>query len=141
MRIPNPRHLLALLVCIALLSSPALAESEWDAAVADTSSPRATLRSFIDACNAIDRIVKSQAFVDRSNPRFQPIAQRVIDCIDTSKLPAFAAEQRALEVAVSIKKIWIAKSYQHGMRSRTSKPSIHRVGSTSSLVGEFRALV
>lgn len=105
MRIPNPRHLLALLVCIALLSSPALAESEWDAAVADTSSPRATLRSFIDACNAIDSIVKSQAFVDRSNPRFQPIAQQVIDCIDTSKLPAFAAEQRALEVAVSIKEI------------------------------------
>ncbi len=72
---------------------------------ADTSSPRATLRSFIDGCNAIYEIIEKERFFDRRKPRHAHLAARILDCLDTSELPAFAREQQSTEVALAIKEI------------------------------------
>ncbi len=72
---------------------------------ADTSSPRDTLKSFIDGCNEIYRIIHSAKHFDRYAPEHAVIAQRILDCIDTSELPAFARQRRAAEVAVCLKEI------------------------------------
>ena len=72
---------------------------------ADTSSPRATLRSFINACNELYEIIESERFIDRVGGRQTPVAYRILDCIDVSELPAFAREERASEIAVCLKEI------------------------------------
>lgn len=74
-------------------------------AVADTSSPRDTLRSFLDAANEIYAIVRSDQFLDRNNPDHIALSRKFLDCIDDSELPAFARKDRAAEVAVCLKEI------------------------------------
>ena len=72
---------------------------------ADTSSPRDTLRSFINACNRIYGIVRQEKYLDRENPIHSGLANQIHDCLDSSKLPAFAREQWAGEAAVCLKEI------------------------------------
>jgi len=91
------------------------AAEEIDIRVADTSSPRATLKSFIDACNEISRRVHDEWYFDRTDPRHAELALRVLDCIDQSELPAFARQQRAGEVATCIKEI-LGFVYKHTNR-------------------------
>jgi MscS family membrane protein len=93
------------IVCVVVPLTPGNAQSFDKASVADTSSPRATLRSFIDATNSISDLVKGKGFIRRSSPSVQQLGESVIDCLDTSNLPTFAAELRATEVAVCIKEI------------------------------------
>ncbi|MBC8877224.1 MAG: mechanosensitive ion channel family protein [Planctomycetes bacterium] len=83
----------------------AVAQEGEGVKAADTSSPRATLKSFIDACSEIHRIVHREKYFDRSSPEFAQIGRRVIDCLDISELPAFARDERAGEVAVCLKEI------------------------------------
>ena len=73
--------------------------------VADTSSPRDTLRSFINATNELHALIQTNKYLDRRDPRHMAIAQRVLDCLDDSELPAFARIERASEVAVCLKEI------------------------------------
>jgi MscS family membrane protein len=72
---------------------------------ADTSSPRATLRSFIDSCNELHRRIREATYFDRSSPKHHPLAVRVLDCLDTSELPEFAREELASEAACCLKEI------------------------------------
>jgi len=72
---------------------------------ADTSSPRGTLKSFIDACNELNELIQRDKFFHRSNPEHAGIGLRILDCIDMSDLPAFSREDRASEVAACIKEI------------------------------------
>lgn len=72
---------------------------------ADTSSPRDTLKSFIDACNEVSDLIADSNHFDRHGPEFLAISQRVIDCIDDSKLPGFAKTERAGQVAICLKEI------------------------------------
>lgn len=72
---------------------------------ANTSSPRDTLKSFIDACNEFSELIHDEKFFDRTDPRHLGVAQVVLDCIDMSQLPAFAREDRAGQVAACIKEI------------------------------------
>ena len=72
---------------------------------ADTSSPRATLKSFLDAMNEIYGLIESRQFLDRSDPQYRAIAMRALDTLDTSDLPAFARVDRAAEVALYLKEI------------------------------------
>ena len=44
-------------------------------------------------------------YYDRANPEHVAIAERVLDCIDDSELPAFARTDRAGEAAVCLKEI------------------------------------
>ena len=73
--------------------------------VADTSSPRSTLKSFLDSCNEFQKIIEDKKYVDRQDDAFRPIANRILDCMDVSQLPAFAREERAGEVAICMKEI------------------------------------
>ena len=83
-----------------------MAQGTGDIKAADTSSPRDTLRSFIEACNELhEHITSSPGYYDRANPEHVAIAERVLDCIDDSQLPAFARTDRAGEAAVCLKEI------------------------------------
>lgn len=72
---------------------------------ADTSSPRGTLKTFIDSCNELHRLIESERYLDRNSPAFHPIAVRILDCLDVSELPDYAREDLAGEAAVCIKEI------------------------------------
>ncbi len=72
---------------------------------ADTSSPRSTLKEFIDASNEIYERIRENEFLDRNSNEFRAIALRMLDCLDQRDLPEFASEQRAAEVAICLKEI------------------------------------
>jgi len=97
----------ALLVCFLIVSSgSAYSADNFDLLrTADTSSPRETLRSFLDATNEISDLVHRKKYIDRSAPEFVTVGGRILDCLDTSQFPAFSRVERAGEVAVCIKEI------------------------------------
>ncbi|NOY42739.1 MAG: mechanosensitive ion channel family protein [Planctomycetes bacterium] len=72
---------------------------------ADTSSPRATIKSFLDACDEIYELVKQERFLDPDIPSHRALAMRIVDCLDTSQLPEYSRFQRAGEAAVCLKEI------------------------------------
>jgi len=91
---------------VATLYPTVLVAQEYSGfSVADTSSPRDTLKSFIDACNELNGIIHREKFFDRTNLEHSNLHLQILDCIDASELPAFASKDRASEVAVCIKEI------------------------------------
>ena len=72
---------------------------------ADTSSPRATLKSFIDSCNELHRRIQARKYMDRTSPQNRQLARRILDCLDVSELPEYAREANAAEVAACLKEI------------------------------------
>jgi MscS family membrane protein len=72
---------------------------------ADTSSPQATLRGFIDSCNKIYRRVGEDQYYDRSSAELRSLGRKVVDCLDTRDLPEYAQTEFAGEVAVCLKEI------------------------------------
>ena len=94
-----------LLACPALGSHAAVAGQREELKAADTSSPRATLKSFIDACNEIYALIRAQNYLDRTAPEHAQLSTRILDCIDMSELPAFAREEYAGEAAACLKEI------------------------------------
>ena len=98
---------LAILVIAYSVMEPACAVAQEGEGItaADTSCPQATLRSFIDACNEVHRLVRRDKYLDRSSAEYAQIGRRVIDCLDVSELPAFARDESAGEVAVCLKEI------------------------------------
>ena len=82
-----------------------LRKKDFAITAADTSSPRDTLRSFIESCNEISEIINKQKYFDPDSPEHAAIVYRIIDCLDTSQLPAFARDEYSAEVAVCIKEI------------------------------------
>lgn len=89
-----------------LLSPTSLsARSSQKSRVADTSSPRATLFSFIEACNELQQVIKTDRKFDRSDPKHHWLGLRILDCLDYSQLPDFVREDRAAEVASCLKEI------------------------------------
>jgi len=97
---------LLLILFLIMGTGNVMAQQRWDIKAADTSSPRDTLRSFIDACNELYRLIEtSEKYYDRADPEHIAIAERVLDCIDDSELPAFARADRAGEAAVCLKEI------------------------------------
>ncbi len=102
----NPVVLLFLLFACSVLAPGSAAALERDEIkVADTSSPRTTLKSFIDGCNEIYELIHAKKYLDQTAPEQDELVARVLDCIDTSKLPAFTREERAGETAVCLKEI------------------------------------
>ncbi len=71
---------------------------------ADTSSPRATLRSFIELTNTLYDEINSSGYFDRESPLYRPLERAILDCLDDSEIPAFAREQMAGEVAICLKR-------------------------------------
>ena len=96
---------LLMLTLVGLILSPSHSSAQTEFRAADTSSPRATLKSFIEACNEFHELIQTHEILDRTHSEHNPIALRVLDCVNASDLPAFAQEERAAEVAVCIKEI------------------------------------
>ena len=88
---------LLLAACFVLGHDSADAQERRQIKAADTSSPRDTLRSFIDGYNEIHQLIRSEEFFDRTLPEHARRAERILDCIDVSEIPAFAREYRAAE--------------------------------------------
>ena len=86
-------------------SGEVVAQQRNEIKAADTSSPRATLKSFIDACNEVYQLVDETGYLNRNSAQQRRLANRVNDCLDMSETPQFARFQRAGEVAVCIKEI------------------------------------
>jgi MscS family membrane protein len=98
--------LLGVICCLASGPVSALGQSEAvDFKAADTSSPRDTLRSFIEACNELDHLIETTNYFDRNDPAHMAIADRALDCIDDSDLPAFSRFDRAGEATACLKEI------------------------------------
>ncbi len=97
---------LVLLVVVNLAFSVASAQEDVDVPVlADTSSPRATLKSFIDSCNDFYQVTKADRHFDRRSPYHRPRVRRVLDCLDTSELPNYAGDEIASEAAACLKEM------------------------------------
>ena len=96
---------LTLVFCFTFGSNDATAQETVTFKAADTSSPRDTLRSFINACNEIHNLIEKTKYFDRNDPLHMAIADRILDCLDDSELPAFAREERAGEIAACLKEI------------------------------------
>jgi MscS family membrane protein len=99
---------LGVVLLIALSLSDDVAGSQNDGAVlppADTSSPRATLETFIGSCNVFYRLTEADRHFDRRSPHHRPRVRRILDCLDTSELPDYARNDIASEAAVCLKEI------------------------------------
>ena len=97
-----------LALCVACLVVPpgfAPAEQIKQYKTADTSSPRDTLRSFIDACNELYESIRTTRCIDRTTTEHRELALRILDCLDASDLPPFARDQRTGEVATALKEV------------------------------------
>lgn len=71
----------------------------------DTSSPRGTLKLFLDSCDEIYEKVRTQKHVQREDPDVQRAAQRAISCLDISQLPDYSREYFGAEAAVCLKEV------------------------------------
>ena len=94
-----------LMTSSALLVDAGETQGRIDFKAADTSSPRTTLETFIDACNELHHLVTTDKYFDRTSGDHAALASRILDCIDADKLPAFARQDRAAEVAACLKEI------------------------------------
>ena len=104
--LPATRHALAVLLLAATLGHAAgAAESHNPLKPADTSSPRATLNSFIDACNEVYGMILAQERAFRRDPKYEPVVNRIFDCLDLSELPDYARQHAAGEAAVCLKEV------------------------------------
>src|SRR5262249_41846323 len=73
---------------------------------ADTSSPQATLKSFIDSMNALYRAYKAEGPVDRGrDARRAPLA-RALRCLNVSKVPPKALEETEHQAAVLLMEVF-----------------------------------
>ena len=99
--------LMFLLILVALVWPGRLSaqDSPSVARPADTSSPRATLKSFIDACNELHGLINAERFYDRTSPVHRPVAYRILDCFDISDLPEYERAEAAGEIACCLKEI------------------------------------
>ena len=92
-------------VCLSVCADVVIAQPTRQFKAADTSSPRDTLRSFLDACNELCDRIRETGCNDRDRMDFRRVAQRATDCIDASELPVFARDQRTGEVVAALKEI------------------------------------
>jgi MscS family membrane protein len=72
---------------------------------ADTSSPRDTLKGFLEACDELYEAIKKDRYLDPDTPANLALAMRIVDCLDNSKLPEYSRLERASEAAVCLKEI------------------------------------
>ena len=95
-----------LVTCLIAEPSSAFAAEKSDAITpADTSSPRATLKSFIESCNELHQFIKTEKYLDRNSPKHHAAVTQLLDCLDLSEIPQYARESAAGEAAVCLKEI------------------------------------
>ena len=95
-----------ILIIVSLVGHVTAAEEDGHSVTrADTSSPRATLKSFIDSCNEFHQLTTADRHFDRRSPYHRPSVRRVLDCLDTSELPDYARDEIAAEAAACLKEV------------------------------------
>ena len=106
-----PRMAKTLIVIVLLLKaflfSPVYATtlSEYPLEPADTTSPRATLKTFIDNTNAAYHMYVEEGYSFENRVRLDAVTIRAMRCLDLSKLPPTRAFSRGREAAALIKEI------------------------------------
>ncbi len=71
----------------------------------DTTSPRATLISFIDSCNELYALAKVKEDSVDSRLKLLPIVERIKDCLDLSELPKELQNPVGVQSAVYLKEV------------------------------------
>ena len=71
----------------------------------DTSSPRATLKSFTTACDDIFRLIREEGNKIRGTQAAAPIVRRIFRCMDLSEIPVAFRDDMAAESAVCLKEV------------------------------------
>lgn len=97
--------MLAIVLGICLTGHVLAQETRLPIEPADTSSPRATLNSFIEACNALYGVVTTQPFRTWDRPENVAHYNRLVDCMDTSDVPGFEFQNMVSEAALSLKEV------------------------------------
>ncbi len=70
---------------------------------ADTSSPRGTLKLFLDSTDEIYELTTREESLDRFDPRLLPITQTALNCLDLSGLPEYSRDHYAGEAAICLR--------------------------------------
>ena len=98
-----------ILLAFAIVVSQAMADEQSPTPLmpADTSSPRATLRSFLDAQDDVYRLLLAeQVGFDAELEGKSHVIDRIIDCLDTSELPPSIRTSAAREAAICLKEVF-----------------------------------
>jgi MscS family membrane protein len=103
--IASSRTALLVVICIVLIGSAVNAQNNASLPPANTSSPRDTLKTFIDYCNAFYERTEADRHFDRRSPHQRPLVRGALDCLDTSELPDYARQDLAAEAAACLKEI------------------------------------
>jgi MscS family membrane protein len=94
------------LLAAAALAHAAPAEKPHDPLrPADTSSPRATLNSFIESCNEVYEMLRVARDSNRRDPKYMPAINRVLDCLDLSEIAEYAREDAGGDAIVFLKEV------------------------------------
>ena len=72
---------------------------------ADTSSPRGTLTLFLGKTNEVFELIRTEKYVDRTDPKFLTPVTQIFRCLDLSELPEYTREDYAAEAAACLKEI------------------------------------
>ena len=74
---------------------------------ADTSSPRATLETFVDSCNTIYDAIQNTEISGRHRKakQFAAVVKRILRCLDLSETPEYLRESKGRETAVMLKEV------------------------------------
>jgi MscS family membrane protein len=103
--IASSRTALLVVICIVLIGSAVNSQNNASLPPANTSSPRDTLKTFIDYCNAFYERTEADRHFDRRSPHQRPLVRGALDCLDTSELPDYARQDLAAEAAACLKEI------------------------------------
>ncbi|MGI9517255.1 MAG: mechanosensitive ion channel family protein [Pirellulaceae bacterium] len=98
----------AVVACLLFATSasvPVCAQESVESVIADTSSPRATLQSFLEAMNEVQSQMKTVRYFDRRNSRQMAAVNRALDCLNVSEMPEFVRNAAAAEAAVCLKEV------------------------------------
>ncbi len=73
----------------------------------DTSSPRATLESFLRACNELYEVGRAEQKNrnEQLHEKLLPVTERILDCLDLSELPAELQDSVGVTAAVYLKEV------------------------------------
>ncbi|MEW4529995.1 mechanosensitive ion channel family protein [Maioricimonas sp. JC845] len=74
-------------------------------APSDTSSPQATLNSFVSACNDLHDLIRDGTLALEARTDVLPTTERILDCLDLSELPRELRETAGIESALFIKEV------------------------------------
>jgi MscS family membrane protein len=83
-------------------------DAEYPLLPADTSSPRATLNSFVESCNEAYQLMKTEgrnSHDEKVMMRARHIMRRIERCMDVSNVAAFRKDNATKEAAVALKEI------------------------------------